>query len=180
MRTQVELRDDIESIVATFAADGRHVAFVEPGGLRFPSDESATVFAEWVDDADSLGAWLQVQRQRFDGDDAPRQLEPFTILRGEHRVVIRYVAGSSRPDALLLAERAARANPEHFTDIGLTTREAQVLGLLVDGAGSDEIATTLGISSGTVRKHLERVYRKLGVQSRAQAVAAAFERLTDA
>jgi DNA-binding CsgD family transcriptional regulator len=56
----------------------------------------------------------------------------------------------------------------------LTERERDVLELLAQGLTNREIAARLFISSGTVRTHLEHVYEKLGVRSRAGAVAAAF------
>jgi DNA-binding CsgD family transcriptional regulator len=56
---------------------------------------------------------------------------------------------------------------------GLTRRELQVLGLLAIGLRDKEIAGELGLSYRTVSKHLEAVYRKLGVSSRSAAVARA-------
>ncbi len=56
---------------------------------------------------------------------------------------------------------------------GLTEREREVLGLVAWGRTNAEIAAVLGLSVRTVQKHLERVYRKLGVRSRSQAAAAA-------
>ena len=55
----------------------------------------------------------------------------------------------------------------------LTRRELEVLSLLVEGLGQDEIAEKLFISPKTVGKHIEHILRKLGVHSRAQAVALA-------
>ena len=56
--------------------------------------------------------------------------------------------------------------------LGLTRRQAEVAVLLVDGATNDQIATALGISAGTVRKHLEAVFAALEVRSRAAAAVA--------
>lgn len=56
---------------------------------------------------------------------------------------------------------------------GLTDREWQVLDLLTAGATTDEIADVLVLSAETVRSHMKRVYRKLGVRSRHEAVLAA-------
>ncbi|WP_261565116.1 LuxR C-terminal-related transcriptional regulator [Frankia gtarii] len=58
---------------------------------------------------------------------------------------------------------------------GLTPREREVVARLVDGIGDREIARALGISPRTVHKHLEQIYRKLGLQSRAAVVAAVRE-----
>jgi DNA-binding CsgD family transcriptional regulator len=58
----------------------------------------------------------------------------------------------------------------------LSRREREVLGLVAAGATNTEIATALGIDKGTVKTLLARVYAKLGVRRRAQAVAAAYDR----
>jgi DNA-binding NarL/FixJ family response regulator len=57
---------------------------------------------------------------------------------------------------------------------GLTTREREVLSLLAAGLGPTEIGAELSISPKTVATHVEHIYTKLGVHTRAQAVASAF------
>ena len=52
----------------------------------------------------------------------------------------------------------------------LTARQRQLADLLASGRTSRPIARELGVSEGTVRKHLENIYRRLGAQSRTQAV----------
>jgi DNA-binding NarL/FixJ family response regulator len=51
----------------------------------------------------------------------------------------------------------------------LTTREKQVLGLVVMGMSNAEIATRLFLSEATVKSHLSNCFRKLGANSRAEA-----------
>jgi DNA-binding NarL/FixJ family response regulator len=55
----------------------------------------------------------------------------------------------------------------------LTAREWEVLDLLAQGKGTDEIADQLVLSTETVRSHVKHVLRKLNVRSRSEAVAAA-------
>jgi DNA-binding NarL/FixJ family response regulator len=57
---------------------------------------------------------------------------------------------------------------------GLTPRELEVLQLLVDGLGTQAIAGRLVISDKTVATHVQRIMTKLGVHSRAAAVAHAY------
>ena len=57
--------------------------------------------------------------------------------------------------------------------LGLTGRELAVLHLLVEGCTAVAMAHRLGISVRTVQKHLEHVYRKLGVADRLGAVLTA-------
>ena len=58
---------------------------------------------------------------------------------------------------------------------GLTERELQVLLALVLGGSNRQIAESLGISAKTVGHHVEHVYKKAGVRSRAAATLWAFE-----
>jgi LuxR family maltose regulon positive regulatory protein len=53
----------------------------------------------------------------------------------------------------------------------LTAREQAVLGLFPTGLSTREIGHELGISRDTVKTHTKRIYRKLGVSSRRDAVA---------
>ncbi|MEU0538812.1 response regulator transcription factor [Nocardia sp. NPDC005978] len=57
----------------------------------------------------------------------------------------------------------------------LTARELDILAHLARGAGNREIARALHISEATVKTHLGRIYDKLGVETRAAAVAVANE-----
>jgi len=54
----------------------------------------------------------------------------------------------------------------------LTPREREVLELVAEGRTNAEVAGVLWVSPGTVRKHLENAYDKLGVHTRTGAVAA--------
>ena len=56
---------------------------------------------------------------------------------------------------------------------GLTTREREILALVAEGKTNAEIADELCIACGTVRRHLENAYAKLGVHTRTAAVRAA-------
>jgi NarL family two-component system response regulator YdfI len=58
----------------------------------------------------------------------------------------------------------------------LTGREREVLQRVAGGERNKEIAARLGISEPTVKSHLASIYFKLGVDSRASAVAVALER----
>jgi DNA-binding CsgD family transcriptional regulator len=70
--------------------------------------------------------------------------------------------------AYLDAERRRAATPP------LTRRQWELLHLLAAGHTNTQIARRLGISEGTVRTHLENIYSKLQVSSRAAAVTCAF------
>jgi DNA-binding NarL/FixJ family response regulator len=61
--------------------------------------------------------------------------------------------------------------------LGLTVREAEVLLRLTRGRTNKEIANDLSISAGTVRKHVENIYRKMSVTTRNAAAMRAVETL---
>lgn len=60
---------------------------------------------------------------------------------------------------------------------GLTAREAEVLYWVVKGKINRDIGDILGASPATVKKHLERIYAKLGVETRTAAAAMAINRV---
>lgn len=68
--------------------------------------------------------------------------------------------------------KPATASPPSAAE-SLSAREREILQLLSEGYLYKEIADRLGVSYSTVRTHIERIYEKLHVQSRAQAVAKA-------
>jgi DNA-binding CsgD family transcriptional regulator len=53
----------------------------------------------------------------------------------------------------------------------LTCRERTVMALLANGLDTPRLATALGVTEATVRTHLRHVLEKLGVHTRAEAVA---------
>jgi DNA-binding NarL/FixJ family response regulator len=59
------------------------------------------------------------------------------------------------------------------SQLGLSQRESEVLSLLVDGLSNRLIAAELVVGEETVKTHLRSIYRKLGVNDRAQAIATA-------
>jgi len=60
-------------------------------------------------------------------------------------------------------------------DLGLTPRQAEVLHWVAQGKSNPEIGIILGVSSLTVKKHLESVFHTLGVENRTAACVVAFE-----
>ena len=61
-------------------------------------------------------------------------------------------------------------NDAAIRSLGLTTRECEILALLASGKSNKEMARALGISPNTVKTHIARVYEKLEVQRRIQAI----------
>ncbi len=61
-------------------------------------------------------------------------------------------------------------NDAAIRSLGLTARECELMALLASGQSNKELARTLGISPNTVKTHLARLYEKLEVQKRVQAI----------
>lgn len=81
-----------------------------------------------------------------------------------------------KPDVMsrLLAQtQASSGSKSQPENVDLTEREMEVLQAAAQGKTSKEIAFSLSISERTVKAHLASIYQKLGVVSRAAAIAAA-------
>jgi DNA-binding NarL/FixJ family response regulator len=87
------------------------------------------------------------------------------------------IRATARGETVLASSVAAtlvrRATPGATS---VTDREVEVLELLSRGLGNKEMARELFVSEATVKSHLAHIYTKLGVDTRAGAVAAALER----
>jgi DNA-binding CsgD family transcriptional regulator len=66
-------------------------------------------------------------------------------------------------------------NERAQTSLGITERERQVLQLLADGRSNKEIAGRLGLSPNTVKTHVARLFEKLQVARRTEAILHARE-----
>ena len=65
---------------------------------------------------------------------------------------------------------AFERNEAAIRSLGLTARECEILGLLASGQSNKELARALAISPNTVKTHVARVYEKLEVPNRVQAI----------
>ncbi|MFE6509708.1 response regulator [Nocardioides sp. NPDC057767] len=91
--------------------------------------------------------------------------------------LFRAIRGTARGETVLapsvatrLLQRAASPTPK------VSPREVEILRLLAKGLGNKEMARELLVSEATVKSHLSHIYTKLGVDTRAGAVATAIER----
>lgn len=105
----------------------------------------------------AIGDWLAQP------DPGPLQLESVAGL-----LTVKAQPGAGTIALTLAEERAI--DPESLAPLGLTRRQAEVLALLANGATVELISRDLYISVATVRKHLEHVYARLGVHTRAAAI----------
>nr|WP_175799630.1 helix-turn-helix transcriptional regulator [Burkholderia anthina] len=150
-------------------------------------DERRDASAYWTrflrrhDVADVVEIWLR--------DEAGRTVGAFSLLRfGTGEALGNSTAGRFAPgeiDALArlqpVAEaalgpllRARRGIHRIGCEARLTYREEQIARLVRDGCSNKEIARDLALGQPTVKTHLMRMYRKLGVSNRTELVGALF------
>lgn len=138
---------------------------------------------QWLDDffeprrsidrlPDSLERWAKAAQQKSRAAVVVPVAEPLTIDRQGRRLSVKCLP---EPDRWLLLFERHRIDLSlmELTDVGLSKREREVLSLLTAGKSSRQLSEVLGISTRTVKKHLEHIYRKLGVDSRDGAITLA-------
>jgi len=90
--------------------------------------------------------------------------------------LVRAIVAAARGETVLAPQVAAVLVRRVSGAPVLTAREIDILNLLAAGRTNRELARELFISEATVKSHLTNIYGKLGVESRAGAVARAIER----
>ncbi|HEY4282952.1 MAG TPA: helix-turn-helix transcriptional regulator, partial [Chthoniobacterales bacterium] len=120
---------------------------------------------------DSTSQWLD-QMQKGKSTTKIVTIAPFP---GNEQLRLQYMAklGPNEHLLRLIKDTSADVPAELSSDLGLTTREGEVLSWLSKGKTNRDIAQILGLSSRTIDKHLEQIYAKLGVENRTAAAAIA-------
>jgi DNA-binding NarL/FixJ family response regulator len=152
LRQALALHESTDAPVVLLEGDER-VAFASTAGRELLD----RYFGEsGVRLPDSLASWLRERRRAGTS-------EPLRIDAGDRALVVELVDG-----ALLFEERQWMPR--------LTAREREILDLVAEGRTNAEIAERLCVSFGTVKKHLDNIYAKLGVHTRTAAAAFVRER----
>ncbi|MBL7910540.1 MAG: response regulator transcription factor [Bacteroidia bacterium] len=94
-----------------------------------------------------------------------------------HRAIFETMEGGSAMSASialkslnLIKNATLKVKQAVNPDSNLTKREIEMLELIAKGMSYEQVADSTGISYGTVRKHLENIYKKLNVHSKLEAV----------
>lgn len=112
------------------------------------------------------------------------------IVRAVDAGAMGYVLKDAAPEEIFAAVRGAAQGKSVMSapvasklfqqlrspDEVLTPREAELLSLLIQGLSNRELGKRLFISEATVKTHLAHIYAKLGVETRAAAIAVAIRR----
>jgi DNA-binding CsgD family transcriptional regulator len=157
---------------------GTAAIVLDPDGRLERVDERAEAMLRSFCDPPAPGR-LPLAISEWQTGEAPR---PELVIDGGEgrRLIARLVELDVDPgwQAILLDEWLPGPSPAELRPLGLTPREAEVLAWVARGRSDGEIGALLAISPRTVDKHLENTFRKLGVRSRAEAVARALGRST--
>lgn len=123
-----------------------------------------------------LVEWLQAAAQGAE----PRPLTQVPRARGPRRLVCTLQGRTVDDDWLIVLREVSDAATVEATmqAFGLTLRESEVLYWVAKGKTNRDIGDILGTSPATVKKHLERVYEKLGVETRTAAAAMAMRKVS--
>jgi DNA-binding CsgD family transcriptional regulator len=119
-----------------------------------------------------VGRWMASQESRLQGDGPLELLKPLRAEIDGRRMVLRYLPGQAvHPGALLLREERRDPQMSSLDALGLTRREAEIVGLVIRGETNATIGETLHVSPMTIKKHLDNIYVKLGVRGRGRLTA---------
>ena len=124
--------------------------------------------------------WLRTETALAADGREPRTLAVTRSVDDETRQLVIALQQRTGDDDLLVVMREvsdAAAVDAMVQALRLTLREAEVLYWVVKGKTNRDIGDILGASPATVKKHLERVYVKLGVETRTAAASMATNRL---
>jgi DNA-binding CsgD family transcriptional regulator len=126
------------------------------GPHRVPGQPVPPVLVDWV-------------RQQENQPEPSGSGEPLVVAGDSGQLHVHLVPGPGH--TMLLLEEQPEPAACGWPELGLTHRESEVMRLLVAGRTNGQVAGQLGMARRTVGKHLEHIFDKLGVQSRAAAVA---------
>ena len=168
-----------QSARAALDVSGRYLLAVNAAGkLMWATPQAQKLLSDALasesDDVelpDPIPQWLEQARKGKAGSKAT----VMATLPGNEPLRLQYMGKLGANEFLLrlAKDSGAEAPVEFSSELGLTTREGEVLSWLSKGKTNRDIAQILGLSPRTVDKHLEQIYAKLGVENRTAAAAVA-------
>lgn len=167
----------LDELQATLnAAPGAYGYFHADGRLSWLQPQARDWFAQVYESTDSDGLPAAARLLIAQVKSGPEKTAYHTETLPEGRLT-QCLLPSHLGGWILRLEMTPNSSRLRLTPIlGLTDREQEVLGWMVDGKRNAEIATILGISARTVEKHVEAILRTLQAENRATAIVRAMER----
>jgi len=142
-----------------------------PQAQKLLSDNLAAATEDELVLPDAMLQWLEQAQKAKSGS----KTQAMASFPNNEQLRLQYMGKLGPNEFLLRLAKDSSANmPAEFSsELGLTTREGEVLSWLSKGKTNRDIAQILGLSPRTVDKHLEQIYAKLGVENRTAAAAIA-------
>ena len=142
-----------------------------PQAQKLLSDNLAAATEDELVLPDAMLQWLEQAQKAKTGS----KTQAMASFPNNEQLRLQYMGKLGPNEFLLRLAKDSSANmPAEFSsELGLTTREGEVLSWLSKGKTNRDIAQILGLSPRTVDKHLEQIYAKLGVENRTAAAAIA-------
>lgn len=132
----------------------------------------AEIDAAGRDIPETLGAWA-ARQMKANTSGSPTRSMRLPFATAGRQLLVHYLGSLGDDERLVLLQEQHDDNlaASLQTSYNLTRREVEVLMWVAKGKTSKDIGNILGMSPRTVDKHLEHVYVKLGVETRAAAAA---------
>jgi DNA-binding CsgD family transcriptional regulator len=166
---------------------GGVISVASDGAVQMITPQAEALFNKYFPPSPEVGAlpphlqkWIAYQVSQFiPGSDITPPVSVLTLELDSEQLIIRFIAAPHQENYLLLLEERNLAvfSVPDLESLGLSTRRAEVLFWIAQDKSNAEIAKILDCSVGTVRKHVELVYKTLEVHTRAGAVIAALRQL---
>jgi DNA-binding response OmpR family regulator len=147
------------------------IMWATPQAQKLLSDNLAAAANDELVLPHSMLQWLEQAQKGKAGSKTPAMAS----FPDNEQLRLQYM-GKLGPNEFLLRlakDSSANTPAEFSSELGLTSREGEVLSWLSKGKTNRDIAQILGLSPRTVDKHLEQIYAKLGVENRTAAAAIA-------
>ena len=146
------------------------IMWATPQAQKLLSDNLAAAATDEIVLPHAMLQWLEQAQKGKAGSKTPAMAS----FPDNEQLRLQYM-GKLGPNEFLLrlAKESSNMPAQFSSELGLTTREGEVLSWLSKGKTNRDIAQILGLSPRTVDKHLEQIYAKLGVENRTAAAAIA-------
>ena len=147
------------------------IMWLTPQAQKLLADNLPPMPSDEIVLPEPMQEWLAQAQKGKAGSKAPAMAS----FPDNGQLRLQYMGKLNANEFLLrLAKDSSSHLPAEFSsELGLTTREGEVLSWLSKGKTNRDIAQILGLSPRTVDKHLEQIYAKLGVENRTAAAAIA-------
>ena len=159
----------------------REIIVMRPSGRHLISPRAAYWFDHYFANGPRHGellpaeidGWMRRQTMRVGrGRSLAEPPVPLVVEGDDTRLIIRLVPDAPN-DLLILEEERTKVDYAALMRLGLTPREAEVLHWVGEGKTNPEIGAILRTRPRTVAKHLEKIFAKLGVETRGAAAVRA-------